>query len=77
MQLADPSSGAPASAALAYVIEVDDAQVGVVSRRAQERAFTFIAATAAVHALDGQRFATPFAAERAARDLARRQRRAA
>lgn len=74
---ANLTSGASAPAPLAYVIEVDDAQVGLISRGAQERAFTFISATAAVHALDGQRFATPLAAERAARDLARRSRRAA
>lgn len=69
--------GAPAPAGLSYVIEIDDAQVGLISRRPQERAFTFIAADAAVHALDGQRFATPLAAERAARDLTKRSPRAA
>ena len=53
----------------AYVIELGEAQIGLVSRRADERDFTFVSATAAFRALDGQRFATPGAAEVAARRL--------
>jgi hypothetical protein len=55
----------------AYVIELGEAQIGLVSRRADERDFTFIAASPAFRALDGQRFASPGAAESAARRLAR------
>lgn len=54
----------------AYVIEIGEAQIGLVSRRADERDFTFIAASSAYHALDGRRFASPGAAESAARRLA-------
>lgn len=54
----------------AYVIEVGDTQAGLVSRNASERYFTFIAASARFNPLDGHRFATPGAAELAARQLA-------
>ena len=54
----------------AYVIEIGETQAGLVSRRGDERYFTFIAASAAFHALEGHRFATPGAAELAARQLA-------
>lgn len=53
----------------AYVIEIGETQAGLVSRRADERYFTFIAAASAFHTLDGHRFATPSAAELAARQL--------
>jgi hypothetical protein len=55
---------------LAYVIEVGETQAGLVARRAGERFFTFISATSAFDRLEGERFATPSAAERAARLLA-------
>jgi hypothetical protein len=55
----------------AYVIEVGETQAGLVNRRSDERYFTFIAASSAFHTLEGHRFATPDAAERAVRGLAR------
>lgn len=64
-----PSRARPAQQA--YVIELGETQIGLVSRRADERDFTFVSASAAFRALDGQRFATPGAAEVAARRLAR------
>ncbi|WP_082609807.1 hypothetical protein [Bosea sp. Root381] len=54
----------------AYVIEVGETQAGLVSRNGSERYFTFIAASARFNPLDGHRFATPGAAELAARQLA-------
>lgn len=62
-----------------YVIEIGETQAGLVNRRRDERFFTFISASAAFQALEGQRFATPSAAELAARQLgrARNQRRLA
>jgi hypothetical protein len=54
----------------AYVIEIGETQAGLVSRAPHESAFTFIAASSAFHRLEGQRFATPLAAEQAARLLA-------
>ncbi len=54
----------------AYVIEIGETQAGLINRRGDERFFTFIAANAAFDALEGHRFATPIAAERAARQLA-------
>jgi hypothetical protein len=62
-------SGRPRPAQQAYVIELGEAQIGLVSRRADERDFTFVSAMAAFRALDGRRFATPVAAEAAARRL--------
>lgn len=67
-------SSRPSPALQAYVIELGEDQIGLVSRRADERDFTFIAASSAFQALEGQRFATPGAAESAARRLARRPR---
>lgn len=58
----------------AYVIEVGDTQAGLVSRAPEERFFTFISASSAFHRLEGHRFATPLAAEQAARLLAASQR---
>ena len=55
----------------AYVIEVGETQAGLVARSADERFFTFISASAAFDRLEGQRFATPVAAELAARQLVR------
>ncbi len=54
----------------AFIIEIDEAQVGLVSRRADERYFTFISASAAFNPLEGHRFASPGAAELAARQFA-------
>jgi hypothetical protein len=59
----------------AYVIEIGETQAGLVSRRGEERFFTFIAASPVFHAIEGHRFATPDAAERAARQLASLRRR--
>ncbi|QEL24320.1 hypothetical protein FQV39_18330 [Bosea sp. F3-2] len=67
-------SSRPRPALQAYVIEIGEAQIGLVSRRPDERDFTFIAASSAFRSLDGQRFATPGAAESAARRLARPRR---
>jgi len=53
----------------AYVIEVGETQAGLVNRHADERYFTFISASSAFRALEGHRFATPGAAELAARQL--------
>jgi hypothetical protein len=58
-----------------YVIEIGETQAGLVNRRADERFFTFISASSAFRALEGQRFATPNAAELAARQLGRAQNR--
>lgn len=65
-----PDQGRSRSSQQAYVIEIGETQAGLVSRRADERYFTFIAASAAFNALEGHRFATPGAAELAARQLA-------
>jgi hypothetical protein len=44
---------------------------GIVVRYTGERGFRFHSASQAYHALDGHVFATPAAAQRAARDVAR------
>ena len=54
----------------AYIIEIGETQAGLVSRRGDERYFTFIAASSVFNAIEGHRFATPGAAELAARQLA-------
>ena len=54
-----------------YVIEIGETQAGLVARSADERFYTFISASAAFDRLEGQRFATPVAAELAARQLVR------
>ena len=54
----------------AYIIEIGETQAGLVSRRGDERYFTFIAASSAFNAIEGHRFASPSAAELAARQLA-------
>ncbi len=56
----------------AYVIEIDDTPAGLVSRNRDERFFTFVSASSRFDALEGHRFATPVAAELAARQLLRR-----
>lgn len=61
----------------AFIIEIGETQAGLVNRRHDERFFTFISASSAFRALEGQRFATPSAAEIAARQLAAPQRRPA
>ncbi|PTM40146.1 hypothetical protein [Bosea sp. 124] len=63
-------AGRPRPGQQAYVIEIGETQAGLVSRRGDERYFTFIAASSTFHALEGHRFATPGAAELAARQLA-------
>jgi hypothetical protein len=70
-----PNRGLPPRDPQAYVIEIDETQAGLVSRRGEERFFTFISAASAFDALEGHRFATPGAAERAARQLASPRRR--
>ena len=55
----------------AYVIEIGETQAGLVARSADERFYIFISASAAFDRLEGQRFATPVAAELAARQLIR------
>ena len=67
--------GLPLRSQQAYVIEIGETQAGLVSRRGDERVFTFISAASAFDALEGHRFATPGAAERAARQLASPRRR--
>jgi hypothetical protein len=64
------SSDRPVPGRQAYVIEVGETQAGLVSRRGEERYFTFIAASSAFNAIEGHRFASPSAAELAARQLA-------
>lgn len=65
-----PDQGMPRRSQQAYVIEIGETQAGLVSRRGDERFFTFISALSAFNALEGHRFATPGAAERAVRHLA-------
>ncbi|SMF77550.1 hypothetical protein SAMN06265365_13847 [Tistlia consotensis] len=55
-----------------YVIEIDDESVGLVVRAGDERRFVFHAASSRFGALDGARFATVRAAEKAAGALRRR-----
>jgi hypothetical protein len=70
-----PDQGLLRPSQQAYVIEIGETQAGLVSRRGEERLFTFISAASAFDALEGHRFATPVAAERAARLLASARRR--
>lgn len=55
-----------------YMIEIDDDAVGVVVRDRGDRSFVFYSAVGDLVALDGQRFATPRAAEKAAAAVRRR-----
>ena len=57
----------------AYVIEIGETSAGLVSRNRDEAFFTFVSATARFSAIEGHRFATPVAAERAARQLLRQR----
>jgi hypothetical protein len=50
-----------------YIIEVGDDAVGLISRECPSRPFRFFASDARLSVLDGARFATPSAAETAAR----------
>ncbi len=54
-----PEQGQPPRSQQAYVIEIGETQAGLVSRRGEERFFTFISAASAFDALEGHRFATP------------------
>jgi hypothetical protein len=54
-----------------YVIEIADLDAGLVVR--DGKSFAFLATTARFRPLDGQRFATPAAAERAAWTLYHRR----
>lgn len=53
----------------AYIIEVGSDAVGIVVREEGEASFRFHSAIGAFQALDGKRFATASAAQRAADDL--------
>lgn len=50
-----------------YIIEIGEDAVGLISRECPSRPFSFFASDARLSALDGARFATPNAAETAAR----------
>jgi len=50
-----------------YIIEIGEDAVGLISRECVSRPFSFFASDARLSALDGARFATPNAAETAAR----------
>ena len=55
-----------------YIIDgLGDEAAGIVVRQEGERGFRFHSAGRAYHALDGHVFATPAAAQRAAREFAR------
>jgi hypothetical protein len=59
-----------------YTIDgLDDEAAGIVVREDGERGFRFHSAHKIYHALDGHVFATPAAAQRAARDVARHRNR--
>jgi hypothetical protein len=67
-----PAHGIPMSEG--YTIDGDGDEVaGIVIRLDGERGFRFHAADKGFDALDGHVFVTPAAAQRAARDFARRQ----
>ncbi|WP_083509396.1 hypothetical protein [Hyphomicrobium sulfonivorans] len=53
----------------AYIIEIGSDAVGIVVREEGEASFRFHSAIGAFQALDGKRFATASAAQRAADDL--------
>jgi hypothetical protein len=55
----------------AYVIEVSGRTAGIVARDSPNKSFNFYSAEPRFHAIDGQRFSDPLAAERAARKLAK------
>lgn len=53
----------------AYIIEIGSDAVGIVVREEGEASFRFHSAIGAFNSLDGKRFATAHAAQRAANDL--------
>ena len=53
----------------AYIIEIGSDAVGIVVREEGEASFRFHSAVGAFQSLDGKRFATAHAAQRAADDL--------
>lgn len=56
----------------AYVIEVHGTAVGLIVRYpGGERGYRFLSSLRAFDSLEGRTFATPFQAERAARDVAK------
>lgn len=57
----------------AYVIEVEGRTAGIVARDSRDAQFNFFAASRAFDSLEAQSFADPFAAEQAARHLARQK----
>ncbi|NJL08684.1 MAG: hypothetical protein HC900_10800 [Methylacidiphilales bacterium] len=57
----------------AYIIEIDDEAVGIVVPD-EDRAFRFFAAIKTYCGLEHRRFATPRAAQKAARELTRGRR---
>ena len=57
----------------AYVVQVGGQTAGIVVRDTAAESFSFFAATHRFNALEGQQFAEPYAAERAARQLITRR----
>jgi len=55
----------------AYVIQVSGRTAGIVARDGRDHCFNFFAASHLFEAMEGQSFADPLAAERAARYLAK------
>jgi len=55
----------------AYVIEVSGRTAGIVARDSRNRSFNFFSAARPFNAMEGQIFASPEAAERVARMLAK------
>jgi hypothetical protein len=55
----------------AYIIQISGRTAGIVARDGRDRCFNFFAASHDFHAMEGQVFPDPLAAERAARHLAR------
>jgi hypothetical protein len=57
----------------AYVVQVGGQTAGIVVRDTAAETFSFFAATHRFNVLEGQQFAEPYAAERAARQLIARR----
>lgn len=55
----------------AFIIEVGGRTAGIVARDPRDPTFNFFAAARTFDSMEGQRFADPIAAERAARRLAK------
>ncbi len=53
----------------AYVIQISGRTAGIVARDGRDLSFNFFAASQSFTAMEGQSFADPLAAERAARHL--------